>query len=111
VTWQHLNHPNILPLIGAKMVDEKDKRVYEIVSDLMENGDIMKFTKKNAGVDRLKLVSFLLATILLYSAAAPSLQLQDVAAGLSYLHSQSVVHGDIKGVRVSAPIDLSFFVH
>ena len=63
MTWQHLNHPNILPLIGAKMVDEQNKRVYEIVSDFMENGDIMTFTKTHEGVDRLKLVGFLLATI------------------------------------------------
>ena len=45
------------------MVDEQNKRVYEIVSDFMENGDIMTFTKTHEGVDRLKLVGFLLATI------------------------------------------------
>ena len=63
MTWQHLDHPNILPLIGATMVDEQNKRVYEIVSDFMENGDIMTFTKTHEGVDRLKLVGFLFATI------------------------------------------------
>ena len=33
-----------------------------------------------------------------------SIQLKDVAAGLSYLHSRKVVHGELKVVRLSNPI-------
>ena len=35
--------------------------------------------------------------------ATPLAQLKDVAVGLKYLHSQLVIHGDLKGVRFSGP--------
>ena len=38
---------------------------------------------------------------------SPPVQLKDVAVGLKYLHSQLVIHGDLKGVRLSNSI-LSF---
>lgn len=30
---------------------------------------------------------------------APLVQLKDIAVGLKYLHSQRVIHGDLKGVQ------------
>jgi len=81
VIWKYLDHPNVLPFIGAVMAVEPGDEKYEIVSKLMENGDIGTFTRLNKDVNRLKL-------------------LKDVAAGLCYLHSQSVVHGDLKGPNI-----------
>ncbi|KAF9643492.1 kinase-like protein [Thelephora ganbajun] len=81
VIWKNLSHPNILPFIGATMVTEPNHEKYEMVSEFMENGDIGTFISQHKGVNRLEL-------------------LKDVAAGLSYLHSQLVVHGDLKGLNV-----------
>jgi hypothetical protein len=56
ITWKNLSHPNVLPLIGAAMVNEEGRAKYEIVSELMENGNINTFIKKNAHANRLELV-------------------------------------------------------
>lgn len=56
ITWKNLSHPNILPLIGAAMVNEEGRAKYEIVSELMENGNINAFIKQNAHANRLELV-------------------------------------------------------
>jgi hypothetical protein len=56
ITWKNLSHPNVLPLIGAAMVNEEGRAKYEIVSELMENGNINTFIKQNAHANRLELV-------------------------------------------------------
>lgn len=56
VIWKYLDHPNILPFIGAMMVTEPGKEKYEIISELMEDGEIGKFIKRNPGANRLELV-------------------------------------------------------
>ena len=56
IIWKNLDHPNILPFLGATMVTEPGHEKYEIVSEFMENGDLGTFTKQNRGVNRLKLV-------------------------------------------------------
>lgn len=81
ITRGYLDHPNILPFIGAMMVTEPGHEKYEFVSEFMENGEIGKFLEKNRGVNRLEL-------------------LKDIAAGLSYLHSQAVIHGALQKSNV-----------
>ena len=50
--WRYLQHPNLLPLMGA-MVSEKQ---FATVSDWMVNGNINEFVKAHPDVDRLGLV-------------------------------------------------------
>ena len=58
VIWKNLSHPNVLPFIGAAMVTEPGQEKCEIISELMENGDITTFLRQNDGVNRLELVGF-----------------------------------------------------
>ena len=52
VAWKHLQHPNILPLLGVSLT----QRRFGMVSEWMENGNINDFIQKNPDVNRTKLV-------------------------------------------------------
>ncbi|KAH7904083.1 kinase-like domain-containing protein [Hygrophoropsis aurantiaca] len=80
--WMRLNHPNILPLCG---VTSDFGPFVSLVCPWMENGTLTHFLAIHH----------------------PSLTLEerftllsDVAAGLSYLHSSSVIHGDLSGSNI-----------
>ena len=53
VGWKWLQHENILPFIGV--VSEPPH--FSIISEWMENGDIMHFSKTHPHHNRLRLVS------------------------------------------------------
>ena len=65
----------------------------------MKNRDISLFVRGRQDVNRFKLVCSsgppLFPLITLFS------QLADVARGLCYMHDHGVIHGDLKGVRLS----------
>ena len=52
VTWKHLRHPNILPLLGVTLNEQR----FALVSEWMENGNINEFIKRDEGINRTKLV-------------------------------------------------------
>ena len=52
MTWKTLCHPNVLPLLGATMTEDR----FVMVSEWMTNGSINEFVKVHVGADRLKLV-------------------------------------------------------
>jgi len=52
VAWKHLQHPNILPLIGVTV----SNRRFAMVSAWMENGNINEFVEKDQHVNRIELV-------------------------------------------------------
>ena len=64
VIWKHLDHPNVLPFIGAMMVTEPGRERYEVLSEFMGNGDIRTFTRQNPDVNRLKLVGFHISSMI-----------------------------------------------
>ena len=73
---------------------------FAMVSEWMTNGNINEFVGAHPEANRLGLVGSLFEHLL---SPFPSLtarlpQLGDVARGLDYLHSEGVVHGDLKGV-------------
>ncbi|KAG6887213.1 hypothetical protein C0992_013363 [Termitomyces sp. T32_za158] len=77
ILWGQLSHPNILPIYG---LFHREKCIC-FVSLWMSNGNINEYLKKNPGAPRQKLAV-------------------DVASGLQYLHSEGIIHGDLKGVNV-----------
>ncbi|KAL0565750.1 Rho guanine nucleotide exchange factor [Marasmius crinis-equi] len=76
IVWRQLKHPNLLPFLGIYYLEDE-------ISPWMEKGNLAQYLKATEGenIDRLVLV-------------------YDVAAGLAYLHSKKIVHGDLKGVNI-----------
>ncbi|KDQ50227.1 hypothetical protein JAAARDRAFT_200121 [Jaapia argillacea MUCL 33604] len=72
-----LRHPNIVPVFG---LSEFKGRLC-MVSEWMPNGNLLDFVKKHSDVNRVKLIT-------------------DLAAGLQYVHSCGLVHGDVKSLNV-----------
>ncbi|KAF9239099.1 kinase-like protein, partial [Melanogaster broomeanus] len=80
--WLNLNHINVLPLFGTTM---RFGRFPAMVCPWLENGSLSSYLERED--DKLTTVQrFIL--------------LSDVAAGLHYLHSRSIVHGDLSGSNV-----------
>ena len=52
MTWKCLLHLNVLPLLGVTMIENR----LVMVSEWMENGNVIEFVKANDNVDRLGLV-------------------------------------------------------
>ncbi|ESK88480.1 serine threonine-protein kinase nrc-2 [Moniliophthora roreri MCA 2997] len=77
--WTHLKHPNVLPFLGVNT--ELFPSRFCLISPWMANGDIISFLQQFPNHDRLKSIA-------------------EIAAGLDYLHSLYIVHGDIKGVNI-----------
>ena len=53
--WKNLSHPNVLHLIGV--ADALEEAKFSMVSEWMDNGDIMKYVRANGG-NHLKLVGY-----------------------------------------------------
>ncbi|KAJ7266652.1 kinase-like domain-containing protein [Mycena rebaudengoi] len=84
VTWVHLRHDYVLRFLGL------DKQSFEgylpcIVTPYMRNGTMKEFVKTRRGTLTDKQVDLLLF---------------ETAQGLAYLHSQNIVHGDLRGGNV-----------
>ncbi|KIJ10920.1 hypothetical protein PAXINDRAFT_16143 [Paxillus involutus ATCC 200175] len=80
--WQNLKHVNVLPLFGTTM---GFGRFPAMVCPWLENGPLTSYLERRG--NSLKIGERLAL-------------LHDVAVGLQYLHSQSVVHGDLSGGNV-----------
>ncbi|KAG6907606.1 hypothetical protein DXG01_008224 [Tephrocybe rancida] len=77
ILWGQLSHPNVLPIYGVYRFQNR----ICLVSPWMEAGDIAQYLKDRPGADRVQLAF-------------------DVATGLSYLHRNGIIHGDLKGPNI-----------
>ncbi|KAF9642586.1 kinase-like protein [Thelephora ganbajun] len=77
ITWRVLRHPNVLPLLGAIMTNNR----FAMMSGWMTNGNINQFVTAHPDANRFELLG-------------------GVAKGLIHVHSQGMVHGDLKGANI-----------
>ncbi|KAG6824397.1 hypothetical protein H0H92_006974 [Tricholoma furcatifolium] len=77
ILWAQLSHPNVLTIYGVFFFQKKPC----IVSPWMDDGNVNVYLKHNPGTPRRPLVA-------------------DVAKGLAYLHSNGIIHGDLKGPNI-----------
>ena len=61
VTWKTLRHPNVLPLLGATMSENR----FVMVSEWMAGGSINEYVKAHVDADRLNLVRIPLGVCIL----------------------------------------------
>ena len=95
--WQSLSHANVLPFIG---VCRKITPLPALVSPLYNNSTVNRYVLHNPQVDRLAIVSHNhIPASILDNGLHIIFQIIGVARGLEYIHSENVVHGDLKCVR------------
>ncbi|EEB97688.1 hypothetical protein MPER_02943, partial [Moniliophthora perniciosa FA553] len=77
--WQALRHPFVLSFFGVD--SDTFPGFFCLVSPWMANGTILKHLGENGGEDI-------------------DLKLFEIAQGVAYLHSQHIVHGDLRGSNI-----------
>jgi len=60
VAWGALRHPNVLPLLGVTISEDR----FVMVSEWMVGGNINEYVKAHPGVDRLEFVCFFLKALI-----------------------------------------------
>ena len=70
-----------------------------MVMPYMRKGNVREYLEANPNIDRLKIVRlFYPPSLAAFTDALGYSQLHDISLGLVHLHSQQIVHGDIKAV-------------
>ncbi|KAF8602002.1 kinase-like protein [Ceratobasidium sp. AG-I] len=83
-TWSNCRHLNVLPLLG--LVDFRNQ--IGLVICWMENGSLPTYLYRHPEVDRCQMCA-------------------GMCEGLAYLHSQNIVHGNLRGLNVLVSDDRS----
>jgi len=95
--WTTLNHPNVLAFYG---ILEKEHRTY-LLSPWIAHGDLQRFLSARMRwltltMDRRELDTNRDA----YSGYDESEVVRGIVSGLAYLHTQRIVHGDLKTANI-----------
>ncbi|KIJ27046.1 hypothetical protein M422DRAFT_127665, partial [Sphaerobolus stellatus SS14] len=85
--WSSLSHPNILPFLGYSNIFSESQNasceVPALISPWMSNGTLLQYLEENLKPNPDKL-----------------LMLVEIANGIKYLHSNNIVHGDIRAGNI-----------
>ena len=92
-----IDHTHIIPLFGVSFDFDRPSTPC-LVSPYYRNGNITTYLKKHPGVDKVVLVGHKSSQS--KESAQKLSQITQVASALSYLHSRSIIHGDLKGVSI-----------
>ncbi|KAK7047941.1 Rho guanine nucleotide exchange factor [Paramarasmius palmivorus] len=80
IVWRQLKHVNVLPFLGIYYLDNQNQRLC-LVSPWMEKGNLVHYLKNKSSDD-----------------INHQFLMSEIANGLTYLHSNKVIHGDLKGI-------------
>lgn len=76
--WKSLQHPNVCELLGASSASSDPPWFF--VSPYYKNGSLVTYLKGLPSLDNVDLLKMV----------------HEIAKGMAYLHSQGVLHGDLK---------------
>jgi serine/threonine protein kinase len=100
ILWKHLSHPNVLPFLGVDL--DSFPSYMCLISPWMPNGTITKYLEDN-GRQRADLDRFVrVPTFNTLKHTVTLVQISEIVLGIEYLHSEHVVHGDLRAVRLQA---------
>ncbi|TEB31935.1 kinase-like protein [Coprinellus micaceus] len=80
IIWCQLYHANVLPCYGVYHVPTQPHHI-GLVSPWIRKGNVVEYLRENPTTQR-------------------TLLLLDIASGMSYLHENKIVHGDLKGENI-----------
>ncbi|KAJ7333480.1 kinase-like domain-containing protein [Mycena albidolilacea] len=83
LVWHRLRHVYIVPLIGIDT--ESFPPSFCLVSPWMKNGTVNMYLEGRQGISRQRIVNRLIG---------------EIAQGLAFLHTENVVHGDLRGANI-----------
>ncbi|KAJ3485614.1 hypothetical protein NLI96_g4829 [Meripilus lineatus] len=86
--WHQLDHPHILPLLG--IIEDPSGFTISMVLPWMENGNVRQYLDKK--VKEVRFQARYTLTIIQW--------LIEIMQGLGYLHSEGIVHGDLRGPNI-----------
>ena len=92
--WRSLNHNLVLPFLG---IYENDSASF-LVSPYMKNGTLVQWRKNaNPSIAEIQKRVWPFLLPLVADIDSPG-KILEVAEGMEYIHSEGVVHGDLRGV-------------
>lgn len=95
--WRQLEHPHVLPFLGIDAHTFAPH--YALVSPWMKHGNLIEFIKSKAATS--PVINRLVRRSLVYQKCRLTYridQLEQAVEGLTYLHEQGIVHGDLRAV-------------
>ena len=94
--WRSLRHKFVLPFLGI-YPNESMEQIF-LVSPYMKNGTLAQWRKKaNPSVAEVEERVWFFV-LLLFVNPHPAQKVIEVAKGIRYIHSEGIVHGDLRGV-------------